>query len=67
MLPGHSQSLRKVKSSKTGTKIEAMECGCLLAFPACFLINPRMTYLGVAPPTVGWALSNQLLIKENPL
>lgn len=33
---------------------------------ACFLIQPRTTYLGMAPPTVGWALSCQCLTRKLP-
>ena len=35
-----------------------------LAFPVYFLIHPRTTCPGVAPPTVGWALPLQSSIKK---
>ena len=35
-----------------------------LAYSACFLIEPKTTSPGMAPPTLGWALSiDKLLIK----
>lgn len=36
----------------------------LMTHSACFLIQPRTTCLGMAPPTVGWALPHQPLIKK---
>jgi hypothetical protein len=36
---------------------------CLLA---CFLIEPRTTSPGMAPPTMGWALLPGLLIEKMP-
>jgi hypothetical protein len=38
----------------------------LIAGSACFLIEPRTTSSGMAPPTMGWALSHPSLIKEMP-
>jgi hypothetical protein len=43
---------------------EAMEECCLLACSACFLIEPRTTSSGMAPPTTSWAFLYQLLIKK---
>ena len=37
-----------------------------LACLAGFLTHPRPTYLGMMPPTVGWVLSHQSLIKKMP-
>jgi hypothetical protein len=33
---------------------------------ACLLIQPRPTCPGVAPPTIGWAIPQQLLIEDMP-
>jgi hypothetical protein len=33
---------------------------------ACFLIKPRTTSPGMAPPTIGWALPHQSPIKKIP-
>jgi hypothetical protein len=33
---------------------------------ACFLIEPSTTSPGVMPPTIGWVLSHQSLIKNMP-
>jgi hypothetical protein len=38
----------------------------LMACSACFLIEPRTTCPGMAPPTMGWALPHQSLIKKMP-
>jgi hypothetical protein len=45
------------KNLEAGANREAMEGCCLLSQSACFLIEPRMTSLGMAPPAMGWALS----------
>jgi hypothetical protein len=37
-----------------------------LACSACFLIEPRTTSPGLAPPTMGWALPSWSLIKKTP-
>ena len=37
---------------KAGADAEAMEKYCLLACLACFLIEPRITSPGMAPPTM---------------
>jgi hypothetical protein len=37
-----------------------------LACSACFLIEPRTTSQGMAPPTMGWALPPWLLIEKMP-
>jgi hypothetical protein len=38
----------------------------LMALSACFLIEPRITSPGIVPPTMGWALPHQSLIKKMP-
>jgi hypothetical protein len=38
----------------------------LMTCSTCFLIEPRTTCLGVAPPTVGWALHHLSLVKKMP-
>ena len=43
-----------------------MEGCCLLACSACCVIERRTTSPGMAPPTMGWALPYQSLIKEIP-
>ena len=60
------QKLTQSRSLETGADVEAMEGYCLLACSACFLIEPRTTSLGMAPPTMGWALPHQSLIKKMP-
>jgi hypothetical protein len=42
---------------EAGADAEAMEGCYLLACSACFLIEPRTTSPGMAPLTIGWALS----------
>jgi hypothetical protein len=37
-----------------------------IAWSACFLIEPRTTSPGMAPPTMGWALPHQSVIKKMP-
>jgi hypothetical protein len=37
-----------------------------MACSACFVIKPRTTSTGVAPPTMGWALLNRWLIEKMP-
>jgi hypothetical protein len=37
-----------------------------MACSACFLIEPRTTSPGLAPPTMGWALPHQSIIKKIP-
>jgi hypothetical protein len=34
--------------------------------PVCFLIEPRTTNPGMAPPTLGWVLPYQSIVKELP-
>lgn len=45
---------------------ESMRGVALMACSIGFLTEPRTTCPGMAPPTVGWALSNQSLIKKKP-
>jgi hypothetical protein len=47
---------------ETGTEAESMEECFLLACSAFVLIQPRTIGLGMALPTVDWALFHQLLI-----
>jgi hypothetical protein len=42
---------------EAGADAEAMEGCYLLACSACFFIEPRTTSPGMAPPTMGWALT----------
>jgi hypothetical protein len=53
------ETIMKEKQSRnpgTGTKAEAAYKPLLRASSACFLIAPRTTCLGLAPPTMGGAL-----------
>lgn len=67
--PGHCTALREVKAGTQGRKLEAgseaeaVEEHLSWACSDYFLYNPGLP-AGVAPPTVGWALSHQLLIKK---
>ena len=70
-LPHHCSSLKEVRTGaqicrnlETGADADAKEGCCLLACSACFVIEPRVTSLGVAPPTMGLALPLQSLIKK---
>ena len=58
------QELKQGRNLEAGADPEAMEGCCLLACSACFLIEPRTTRPGMAPPTMGRALPHQSLIKE---
>jgi hypothetical protein len=62
-------------SHRVGTwKLELIESSAywlltgllLVACSACFLIEPRTTSPGMAPPTMGWALPHQTLIMKMP-
>jgi hypothetical protein len=76
ILPGHSSSLREVRagtqarqgprdrSSNRGHRVILLTGLFFIACLVCFLIEPRTTSLGVAPPTVGWTLPHQSLIKK---
>jgi hypothetical protein len=63
-LPYQGSSSKEVRTGiQTGQEpdAEAMEEGMLLtgslpiAFSVCFLIEPRTTSPGMAPPTISWA------------
>lgn len=41
-----------------------LTCFLLTVYSVCFLIEPRITSPGVAPPTKGWALIHQSLIMK---
>ena len=60
------QELKHGRNLEAGADAEAIEECCLLACSACFLIKPRTTSLGMAPPTVGWALLYQSPNKKMP-
>ena len=63
------QELKQGRNLETGADAEVME-GVLLtdfllmACSLCFLIEPKATSPGMAPPTMGWTLSHQSLIKK---
>jgi hypothetical protein len=73
-----SSSLKEVgtgiqtdRNLEAGASEETLEGCCLLAFfiitcLVCFLIDPRATSPGVAPPTIGWVLPHQSLRKKVP-
>jgi len=57
------------KNLEAGADAEAMEGCCLLACSymassACFLIDPSTTRWWMVPPTMGWGLHHQPLIKK---
>lgn len=57
---------------KVLNKIHNKKIICLLVwFPlacsACYLTQPRAYCPGMTPPTIGWVLSHQALIKKLPL
>lgn len=45
---------------------EHITCFLSMAYSACFLMWTRITCSAMAPPTIGWALRHQLLIKNMP-
>ena len=53
----HHEGVRTVPQGRNGC--EPTEGCCLLTSSACFLIQSRTTGLGVALPTVSWALLHQ--------
>jgi hypothetical protein len=68
-LPQHWSPLKEVNPGRNldaGADLEAMEGGCLLTYSpclpcsACFLIEPKTTSPGMAPPTMGWALPHSI-------
>ncbi|EDL77409.1 rCG25260 [Rattus norvegicus] len=54
------QELKQGRNLEAGADAETMEGCCLLACSCglliCFLIEPRTTIPGMAPPTIDWAL-----------
>jgi hypothetical protein len=58
------QQLKQSRNLEAGADAEATKGDCLLACSSYFLIEPRSTSPGMAPPTMGWALSCQSLIKK---
>ena len=58
------QELKEGRNREAGADVEAMEGSCWLACSACFLIESRTTGLGMAPPTVGWALPGLQVTKK---
>lgn len=56
------------RNLRAGTEAEAMEEACLLAccrdLFSLHIIQHRTTYVGMAVPTVSWALPHQLLIMK---
>lgn len=73
--PHQSSSLKEVRvrtqgrNVGAGAQVGAGEGCCLLAFSSClaqfaFIYHSRVFSPGVAPFTMGWALSYQLLIKN---
>jgi hypothetical protein len=59
------QELKQGRIPRAGAgDAEAMEGCCLLACSACFLIEPRTTSPGMAPPTMGSALPHRSLLKK---
>lgn len=71
-LTSYSKSLRKAGAQRQKPGTNTMGEHCLMpSFLSitqlgCFLIQLRISYLRVVPPTVGWALLNQLAIKKMP-
>lgn len=55
-----------VHTERSQGKNQRRDQDCLLDCSACFVIQLRTTCLGVALPTVGWALPFQSLIKKMP-
>jgi hypothetical protein len=69
----HTEESQDRNSSRAGTwKQELMQRPwrgaaywvASLGFLSLLFIEPRTTSLGMAPPTMGWALSHQSLIKK---
>ena len=66
------QELKQGRNLEAGADAEAMGGGgllsCLLfiASSACFSVEPRTTYPGVATPTMAQFFPHQLLIKKMP-
>ena len=65
------QKLQQSRNLEAGADAEATEECCLLACSpmacsTCFIIKLGTTSPGVAPPTMGWALPHQSLIKKMP-
>jgi hypothetical protein len=62
------QQLKQGRDPEAAADTEAKEGAayCLLpmACSTCFLIEPRTTCPGMSPPTMGWALLHQSLIKK---
>lgn len=66
-LKGYSQLSREAEAeTKPGPQRTAGHWLLSLVCPVTFLTQPRSTSLGMAPPTVGWALLCQLAIKKMP-
>jgi hypothetical protein len=64
------KSMELRRNLEVGTEAEAIDGWAfdlfLMACSACFLLDPRTTCHGRAPPTVGWALPHQSLVKNVP-
>jgi hypothetical protein len=66
-LPYISSLSTAVKTgTSTGADTETMKEYHFLACSACSLIEPRTTSPGMAPPTMGWALTHISIIKKMP-